>query len=149
MMGKIIKIVLIVLICLFSVTAFAEDINFIKKLDLSRSQVKKLRAQKIKTAKEVKKIEKELRIKEKLLEIELSVEDPDVESIKSITQEISQIKNKLLEQKVDSVMNMRKIMTKDQLNKLDQLSGKEEADVPSSNNKENAKTRLLNIMKKK
>ena len=148
-MGKIIKIVLIVLICLFSVTAFAEDINFIKKLDLSRSQVKKLRAQKIKTAKEVKKIEKELRIKEKLLEIELSVEDPDVESIKSITQEISQIKNKLLEQKVDSVMNMRKIMTKDQLNKLDQLSGKEEADVPSSNNKENAKTRLLNIMKKK
>ena len=105
-------------------TLYAAVENLIEKLNLSRPQVKKLRDQHQEHTRTVESLKHKITKHEQALKEELSSAEPKKEKIKQLTQSVNSLRDELLESKVDAIMEMRRVMTKDQLVKMEKINDK-------------------------
>ena len=102
--------------------------KIIKELDLTAEQEKQMKEQREKTGKKNKAIRKELGEKMKKLKEELEKKDVDRRKIDAIAEEIKTLKGSLIDQRIDSVLAMKQILTTEQYEKLKELRKKRHAE---------------------
>lgn len=116
------KIVVLFLVFLISFSRLsAAEPNLIDELDLSRKQVKQIRIQQRETTARGVQLREQIRQNETALKTELAKPSPDQEILKKITQQISQLRLQLLQNKIDGFVEMKKGLSQEQLRKMEQL----------------------------
>ncbi|OGI04999.1 MAG: hypothetical protein A2X42_05360 [Candidatus Margulisbacteria bacterium GWF2_38_17] len=118
--------IFIIIIVLYGSTLYASVENLIDKLDLTHPQVKKLRDQQLEHTRTMESLKTKISENEQILKKEMTSAEPDKEKIKMFTKTLNELRDDLLEKKVDAIMDMRKVMTKDQLRKMDRVMERSE-----------------------
>jgi Spy/CpxP family protein refolding chaperone len=103
----------------------SEDRDLIEQLNLTPKQVEQVRTQQRTRTQEQARIQEQIRVKEKALKDELAKEDPNKEKVKAMVQELNRIRSKEFEDKVNAVMETKKILTREQLREMTKLQLKD------------------------
>lgn len=106
---------------LFSSFTFAEEDNFIEDLDLSREQVEQIQTRQRETNTIRVQLKEQIQTKEKKLKQELGKTEANQERIRELKQELNQLQAKQLDNDIDGFMEMKKVMTKEQLKKIEKI----------------------------
>jgi len=129
------RIMVAVLIAVFSVplAAYAvdESLDLVEELNLTPKQVEQVRTQQKTRTQEQARIQEQIQIKEKALKDELAKEEPNREKVKAMVKELNQIRAKEFENKVNAVMETKRILTREQLREMTKLQLKDGAGTGS------------------
>ncbi|MFH1709502.1 MAG: hypothetical protein ABH860_00335 [bacterium] len=106
-------------------TTISEDQDLIEQLNLTPKQVEQIRTQQKTRTQEQAKIQEQIRVKEKALKEELAKEQPNRERVKAMVRELNQIRSKDFENRVNAVMETKRILTREQLREMTKLQLKD------------------------
>ncbi|MBU0580416.1 MAG: periplasmic heavy metal sensor [Candidatus Margulisbacteria bacterium] len=120
MFRKILISVVVFLISL-SALAYAAEEDFVKKLDLSPAQVKQIKAQRQEQDRVRDQIREQIRVKEQALKEEVDKEEPNQNRIRAMVQEINQLRSKAFEDRVNALLETKKVLTREQFREMTKL----------------------------
>ncbi|MFC1644195.1 Spy/CpxP family protein refolding chaperone [Candidatus Omnitrophota bacterium] len=95
--------------------------EMIDKMDLSKEQREQFKTHREEQKAQMKELKDALKEKRKALHAELKNYDSDESTIKSTVAELKTIQGQMLDQKVNSFLGMKKILTPEQFQKMNEL----------------------------
>ena len=94
-----------------------------KALDLTEMQRGKLEELRRSRAKAMARLRADLKVARIDLRAALKQSDPDPTAVRKGVAEVSRVRSKMLERRVDHLLSVKKILSKEQLDKLKQMKG--------------------------
>jgi ubiquinone biosynthesis protein UbiJ len=128
-MNKILWVIVISLF--FSFGAYAAEQDFVEGLNLSKKQVKQIRLKQKKNIAEQFQIQKRLAISERALKKELAKTDSDEKKIKELSTKINKLQGEKLGVKIKGFVELKKVMTREQLKKMEKIRESNKKDKSS------------------
>ncbi|OGI07096.1 MAG: hypothetical protein A2Y40_02200 [Candidatus Margulisbacteria bacterium GWF2_35_9] len=115
------KILVVSAVVLMTSFVLAAEENLIEELNLSNQQVKQIQTQQRNKLEIQTQLHQQLQVREQELKLELGKAEPNVERIQTLKQEMTQLREHQLDNEVEGTLEMKKIMTKQQLQKMEKL----------------------------